>query len=637
MFDLFRSRDKAVRILLGGLLLIVALSMLVYLIPGAGTPTGNRDDQIVVEVGKDAITVQDFDRDIQAKLRGRQIPPDAVGVLIPQEIEQMVAERAAAYQAARMGIRISDAQLADTIRSLPNFGNLTPEQYRDVVAQQGFSVPEFEGNVRKQLMLTTLVNLAMDGVVVAPAEIEREYKSDFQKVKLEYVGFSADKLKAEVKPSPEELKKYFQARKDFYKTPEARSFQFLVADPVKMAAASPVPEAQLRQFYDTHKDTYRAPERVKVRHILFKTQGVAKEEVAKVRAKAEDVLKQIKGGADFAKMAEKYSEDPSNAKNGGDLGWVVRGQMVKEFEEAAFTQKPKEIGNLVTTTYGFHIVQVMEKQEARLQPFDEVKPIIAAELSRQQANDKVQAVTDDARAELAKAPQNGQQIASKYGLQFENVENHKPGEAIPNIGVDPAIDGMVQSLKKGEVSQVTQSGTRLEFAVLTNIVPSHPAEFADVEAQVRNAVIQDSSFRMVNDKAKQAVDMLKTNGGDVAAVAKKLGGEMKTTEEFSRGGAVEGLGPAVQLGEAFDKPVGGIIGPLNIGALTIVAKVVAKVDADMSKLSEQREAIIRQLKSQKSQERAQLFEEGIVNKLTQEGKIKIHKDVMSRLITRYRG
>src|SRR5579863_4309027 len=180
MFDLFRSRDKAVRILLGGLLLIVALSMLVYLIPGAGTPTGNRDDQIVVEVGKDAVTVQDFDRDIQAKLRGRQIPPNAVGVMIQQEIEQMVAERAAAYEATRMGIRISDAQLADTIRSLPNLGNLTPEQYRDFVAQQGFSVPEFEGNVRKQLMLTALVNLALDGVVVTPAEVESEYKRDFE-------------------------------------------------------------------------------------------------------------------------------------------------------------------------------------------------------------------------------------------------------------------------------------------------------------------------------------------------------------------------------------------------------------------------------------------------------------------------
>jgi len=634
MFDLFRSRDKAVRILLGGLLLIVALSMLVYLIPGAGTPTGNRSDQIVVEVGGDAVTVQDFDRDIQGKLRGRQIPPDAVGLLIPQEIEQMVAERAAAYEANRLGLRISDAQLADTIRSLPNMGNLTPEQYRDVVAQQGFTVQEFEGNVRKQLMLTALVNLAMDGVVVTPDEVEREYKKDFQKVKLEYVSFSADKFKPG-NPGADELKKYFDSHKVLYTAPEARSFQLLVADPVKMAQASPVAETQLRQFYEARKDTFRTAERVKVRHILFKTQGVAKEDVPKIRAKAEDVLKQIKGGADFAKMAEKYSEDPSNAKNGGDLGWVVRGQMVKEFEQAAFTQKPKEIGDLVTTTYGFHIVQVMEKQEARLQPFDEVKPIIAAELGRQQANDKVQTVADEARAELAKAPQNGQQIAAKYGLQFITADNHKNGEAIPGLGVDAAMDGMIQSVKKGEVTPVAQSGTRLEFAVLTAIKPSHPAEYNEVEAQVRNALMQENAVRMVNDKAKEAADLLKANG-DVAAVAKKLGVEAKTTDEFTRGGAVEGLGAAVQLGEAFEKPVGGIIGPLTIGNLTVVAKVVAKTEADMSKLPEQREGILRQLKSQKSQERGNLFQDGLVSKLTQEGKIKINKDVMSRLISRYR-
>jgi hypothetical protein len=130
--------------------------------------------------------------------------------------------------------------------------------------------------------------------------------------------------------------------------------------------------------------------------------------------------------------------------------------------------------------------------------------------------------------------------------------------------------------------------------------------------------------------------MLKANG-DVAAAAKKLGGEVKTTDEFTRGGAAEGLGPGVQLAEGFDKPVGGIFGPLTVGGQTIVAKVVSKVDADMSKLPEQREAILRQLKSQKSQERGQLFQDGIVNKLTQEGKIKIHKDVMSRLVARYRG
>jgi parvulin-like peptidyl-prolyl isomerase len=197
------------------------------------------------------------------------------------------------------------------------------------------------------------------------------------------------------------------------------------------------------------------------------------------------------------------------------------------------------------------------------------------------------------------------------------------------------MDGAIQSLKKGEVSPVTQSGSRLEFAVLTNITPRHPAAFTDVEAQVRTAIIQESAFRIVNDKARQAADLLKANG-DVAAAGKKLGGEVKTTDEFTRAGAAEGLGQAVQLSEAFDKPVGAIIGPLLIGGQTIVAKVVAKVDADMSKLPEQRAAILRQLKSQKSVERGNLFQDGIVSKLTQEGKIKIHKDVMSRLVTRYR-
>src|SRR5271165_2485756 len=118
MFDLFRSRDKAVRILLGGLLGIVALSMLLYLIPGAGMQSADRNDQIVADVGKDAVTIQDIDRDLQNKVRGRQIPPDVVGVLIQQEIDQMIAERATAYEASRMGLQVSDADLANAIRSL---------------------------------------------------------------------------------------------------------------------------------------------------------------------------------------------------------------------------------------------------------------------------------------------------------------------------------------------------------------------------------------------------------------------------------------------------------------------------------------------------------------------------------------
>ena len=127
------------------------------------------------------------------------------------------------------------------------------------------------------------------------------------------------------------------------------------------------------EYYNSHKDQYRTPERVHARHILLSTTNKPKDEIPKIQAKAEDLLKQIRGGADFAQLAQKNSEDPGSAAKGGDLGWVVRGQMVKNFEDTVFALKPKEVSNVMTTEYGFHIIQVLEKEPARLRPLDEVK------------------------------------------------------------------------------------------------------------------------------------------------------------------------------------------------------------------------------------------------------------------------
>ena len=108
---------------------------------------------------------------------------------------------------------------------------------------------------------------------------------------------------------------------------------------------------------------------------------------AAAKAKAEGLLKQIQGGANFADLAKKNSDDPGSAQKGGDLGWVTRGQMVKPFEEASFTLKPKEISGLVKTDYGLHIIQVMQKEEARIKPFDEVKAGLMEDLKKQGIKD----------------------------------------------------------------------------------------------------------------------------------------------------------------------------------------------------------------------------------------------------------
>jgi len=638
MFDLFRSRQKAVRILLSVLLGMVALSMLVYLIPGAGSPTGNKNDQIVAEIGKQVLTVHDVEMDVQRAMKGRQLPPDLVQAVIPQRIEELTAERALAYEAQRLGFQITDKDLADNIRSLaPQIASLTPQQYRDYVEQQiGQSVPEFENNMRLGLYGNALEQVATEGAIATPEEVEAEYKRRNDKIKLDYLGFDPTKITAEVKPTPQDLKTYFDRNKGFFTVPESRNVQLIIADQSKVAEAIPVTDAQVQSYYNSHKDDFRTPERVKARHILVMTMDKPKDQIDKLKAKAEDLLKQVKAGGDFAKLAEKNSDDTSSAKNGGDLGWVVHGQMVPEFEKATFALKPGETSGLITTQYGLHIIQVLERESARLKPLEEVKADISKGIRNQLVSDRMQNLAEQARAELLKAPQNAQEIATKLNLQFVNIEKFKQGDPIPQAGSDPQIPVSIMSLQKGAVSEVLQAQDKLTVATVTAIIAPHPPDYSEIEAQIRTRFQQERSVQLVADRSKKAADMLKANGGDLKAVAKSMGLEVKSTDLFSRNGAAEGIGSGSYLGEAFDKPVGTAVGPINVGSQTIVGKIVEKAAADMSKLAEQRDSIVTQLKSKRRNERQALLRDSILTQLIQQGKVKIHKDVVNRLVARYR-
>src|ERR1051326_4780285 len=447
MFDLFRSQQKAVRILLGVLLAMVALSMLVYLIPGAGSSMGmgSKDDQVIAEIGNQVLTVRDVDNQIQSQLRRHEIEPRLAQIMIPQRVEEMTAEWASAYEAQQLGFQVTDRDLAEAIRSIsPQIAALTPQQYRDFVEQQmGETVAEFEGNLRLGLYGSALENIAMEGVLATPADVEAEFHKRNDKIKLEYIAFDTAKIAAGLKPSPADLKAYYDKNKGFFNSPESRNVQMIVADPDKLAQGMQVNDADVRAYYNSHKDQFRVQERVKARHILVMTQGKPADEFTKLKAKAEDLLKQVKAGGDFAKLAEKNSDDPGSAKNGGDLGWVVRGQMVPEFEKATFELQPKQISGLVTTNYGFHIIQVLEKEPPHLKTLDEVKDDIVKALKSQSMSEQMQALADKAHADLAKAPQNAAQIAKKYNLTYTEFK-YKPGDNIPELGPDKNAPGLIK-------------------------------------------------------------------------------------------------------------------------------------------------------------------------------------------------
>ena len=165
----------------------------------------------------------------------------------------------------------------------------------------------------------------------------------------------------------------------------------------KIAPKVNVSEKEVRAFYDSHTDIFKRPEEVRASHILVKVASDAdKKTVAAARKKIEAAQKRIKKGEDFAKVAKEVSEGPS-AKQGGDLGYFRRGQMVKPFEDAAFGMKVGQVSGVVRTRFGFHLIKVTGKKPASMVPYVKVKDKIRDYLKQKKIQEEVQAMLKSLR------------------------------------------------------------------------------------------------------------------------------------------------------------------------------------------------------------------------------------------------
>jgi peptidyl-prolyl cis-trans isomerase D len=642
MFDLFRSRDKLVRILLGGLLLVVAFSMLTYLVPSYNTG-GSGSDQIVAEIGKDTITLPEMQRSIQLTIRARQLPTEILPTYIPQIVDGMVLERALVYQAARLGLQVNDSEVVELIRqTVPNLfpdGKFVGKDvYAAMLAQNNMSIEEFEADLKRQVLITRLRDIAMEGTIVTPMEIEQEFHKKNDKLKVEYVKFNAAMYTAESQPTAKEVQDFFTANQASFMVPEKKNLTVLVGDETRMEMALTPTDADLQRLYTQNSEAFRIPERVRARHILLKTEGKPAGEEAAIKAKGEGLLKQLKGGADFAKLAKENSEDPGSAANGGDLGdWITHGQMVAEFDKAIFALKPGETSGLVKTQYGYHIVQTLAHQDAGVRTFAEVKGELAQQWKKQRATDLMQQVTEKVPAALRKDPTHPEKVAAEYSLQVMRVDNFAAGTAVGDLGPSQDFDVAVANLKRGEVSQTVTSGQKLAVAIVNDVVPARPSTLAEVEGTIRGRIASNRSVAAVQTHARELIEKAKAMGGDLGKAAKSMGLESKTSDSVDRAGKVEGLGAATYLTEGFGRPDGSIFGPVGMpDGFTFIAKVVSHSGADLSLLAAQRSVIRDQIKSERARDRNTLFENGVKDMLIKQGKIKIHQDVINRLVANYR-
>ncbi|MEQ1946350.1 MAG: peptidylprolyl isomerase [Bryobacteraceae bacterium] len=640
MFSFFRNQQKMTRYLLGGLMLVLAASMLTYL-TNTGLTTTTDGDMTLADVAGTTITTQQAQSSVDRLTRGGQLPPEAMEAYFPQIVQQLVDQKALLHEAERLGLKASDEEVLIALAAaFPQFfqdGKLSnKDQFEAALAQQNLTLQDAADTMREQLMLRKLQNLALSSVVISSGDVDRALLQKHEKAKVEYIAFPPAKFRDQVKVTPEEVKAAYDKTKASYVLPEKRSFQVLLADQAKVEQSITVSDAQLRQTYSGSMDNFRMPERVEARHILLMTQGKPEAEKKAALTKAQDLLKQVKAGGDFAALAKANSQDPGSAVKGGDLGFIVRGQTVPEFEKFVFSAKPKDISDIVTTEYGYHIIQVMSKEAARVKPFDEVKEQLTTELKKQNVNDKIQQMADQAHAALLKAPGSAAEVAKQFGLELFAAKDVAAGEAIPGLGVSAEIDGSLGAMKANEVSApIFMANNRIAVVVFGSRVASRPAEFAEVQTRVQDQLITSKADQLAEAAAKTAFTRI--NGGEALdQVARSLKVDLTKPGEFSRADSIEGLGPAAYLSDVFVKPVGTVVGPIPVQGRNIVYKITDRQTPDIKQFAGERDGTITDLKQQKARVAIDLLTDSVVNKLREDGKLKIHEDTVKRMAASYR-
>ena len=635
MFKSLHKKNLGVRIMLGVVVGLLGVGMLLYLIPGQGTESVSAAD-VVATVDNQSITVTDIRTQLARIQRTGTIPAALEPLYAQQVLNELVFQRELAFEAKQLGITVTDQERAERIRQLiPTafvggtfVGN---DQYAaQVEATSGMGVAEFEDLIGQGLLEEKFRELVTDGMSVSSPEVEQEFRRRNDKVKLSYVVIRPDDLQSKIEASDADLSAYFDKNKARYNVPERRLVQYAFLDLEQLRLHANIPQDQIRSYYDQHIDRYKRPDRAHVAHILFKTVGKTDAEVEEIRKKAEDVLKKAKSGANFGDLAKQYSDDTTKDK-GGDLDWIVRGQTVPEFEQAAFNLPIGAISDLVKTQYGFHIVKVMERQAARTQTLDEVFPQILGALQEDQSQHAAEDLTAQISAELRRSGRVSiDDLAKKFNLKFGQTQPLEANQPIVEVGNSPELIETIFRLRPGDDSAPIRTDKGYVVISVKEDQPAHPATLAELRDRVLADYRREKAADLAKSRAEELARRAKS-GGDLDKAAKTLGLEAKTSDLFSRTGSVNDLGGASQLGPAFSLAAGQSSDAVSLGANWTVYRVLERQQANPADLPKQEQDIRQQLLDGRRTMAFEAFRTALDNRMRREGKLKLNAENLKRI------
>ena len=599
---------------------------------------GQDSVDVVAEVHDTRITRRDLDR--EAAMLQRRYEQLLKGVTLPrmpdlrsQALDNLIDAALVHHEIRTLGLDVTDDQLVIAIARMPELqqnGRFNRELLGRILESQR-DRGEFEESLRRDLREQRLQSLVTDGIQVTPAEVEERYKLDREQVNLAFARVSAADLAKTATVTDQEIEAELAAHPERYRTPATVRARYVAYRRGDFEALAKPTEEQLRTFYDQNvHDRFTDVEEVRARHILVRVElGADDAAKAKVRAEAEDLLKQIRGGADFEALAKKHSKDTSSAPKGGDLGFFPRGRMVPAFDTAVFALKPGEVSEVVETPFGFHVIKLEEHKPGGARPFEAVHDQIEKELTAERSLDLARKQADSDRRTVVR----GKSLQEAVGdRKVEETPPFAAGADIPQIGRVKAFADEAFNLDENQVSNLLETDDAIYMLVPFERKEPTVPPLAEIRDKVEADAKRTAGERLAKAEAEKLLARAKEIGLEKAAA--EAGAKLDETGNFDRrAGVIPKVGPSNELkADAFNLTTEAPLAP-RVYATSGDAVVVAlksRTPADLKDLETAQTTIRDSLLAQRRQAALSSFMSHLKERAAREGVLRVQADVTDR-------
>lgn len=542
--------------------------------------------EVAVTIGKEKIFKNEIIGTFLRLKQNFQIPENddsANNFLLQQAIESQINTRIQKLEAERLGLIATQEEIQEKVATdFPFFFTkdgkpIDSKTYeRMLIYNMKMTPAEFEKTLENEILINKLKNLVTAHIDCTEDQIKKEYYNEYVKIKADIAYINAQELSNSITISDKELEEYYNKHKDEFKTAEKRKFKYLALKTDDFIKDVPISEQEIQKYYNENTNLFKEPEQIRARHILLKIVNKNDEEV---KNQAQALYNKIKLGEDFASLAKQFSEDLSSAKNGGDLGFFPKGQMIKEFEDKAFSMQIGEISEPIKTIFGYHIIKVEDKKPASIKSLfqvqDEIRKKLGSPKAKELTNETAKKIIEWIKSNNIDDLSN---ISQKFNFEVKNTDYLSEQDSHPELSSIAIKKGFVLKLK--ELSQPIEFFDTIYIVQCLDIQEPTPEPLEKVKDKVQNQAKLDKAKNEAQKKLQSLKEALQTET-DFKKAAENLSIKVESPEAFSQNSPLPIIGKNETIAAIlFSMKVNDVSDILQYENGTAILKINEKHDYD---------------------------------------------------------